>query len=210
MFQLQFRVTPERWIGGLCTKGSAKVRVLGVKVADSQRHINHFVDISSAKTTAEDLTKELQGLSDVIESDVARLGTNRVVGAVTSNDCVVCSLIMESKTGFFVAPAATETDCQMSYNLFMSSKGTPRLLQSLHEAGISYKISELEQIAAARALTTKQERTMKSALELGYYDYPKRVSTEGVSKMVGLSVSTVSETLRRAEKKIINGFFETA
>ncbi|MDA4111594.1 MAG: helix-turn-helix domain-containing protein [Thaumarchaeota archaeon] len=203
-------MTPESWIGSLCRRDSATIRILSVKVSDSGRFVTHFVEISSNKSSAEDLTKELRKSSDVIDSDIASVGANRIVGAVTSNDCVVCSIITESKTGYFLGPATTELDCQMSYKLFMSGEGIPGFLQTLHDKGVLYKISEIAKMTTSKALTTKQEHVLKTALELGYYDYPKRISTEDLSKTVGLATSTVSEILRRAERRIITGYFETS
>ena len=113
------------------------------------------------------LTKELQNSNDVLESDVASLARNRVLGAVTSNDCKTCSLIMGSrsnrKTGFFVGLASTENNCLMTYKLFMSGEAIPEFLQSLHEGGVSYKISEIAKMTAPKTITQKQKRVMKSA-----------------------------------------------
>jgi len=179
-----------------------------MKSQDSDRDITHFVEITSEKVTAEHLRRDLAKLHDVTKSDLASVGLNRLVGAVTSNDCLVCFLIMQSQTGYFVGPAVTENDCQITYKLFMSGEGIPNFLQSLHENGVTYKIGEIAKMSPTRALTSKQERVMKTALELGYYDYPKRISTEDLSKAVGVSPSTASEILRRAERRIISGYFE--
>jgi len=179
-----------------------------MKPNDLQQNITHFVEITSEKVGAEELRKQLRRCSDVTGSDVALVGANRLVGAVTSNDCLVCSLIIQSQTGYFIGPAATENDCQITYKLFMNGEVIPIFLQSLHERGIVYKIGEIAKMTASRALTSKQERVLKSALELGYYDYPKRVSTEDLSNAVGLAPSTVSEILKRAEKRIISGYFD--
>ena len=178
--------------------------------ADGSKNVTHFVEITSNKVNSEKLTTELRNLGDVTEADVASVGSNRVVGAVTSNDCTVCSLIMDSKTGYFVGPATTETDCQLNYKLFLNGEGIPGFLQSLHDKGVFYKISEIAKMAPQRALTPKQERVLKSALELGYYEYPKRISTEGLSKALHLAPSTISEMLRRAERRIISGYFQSA
>lgn len=180
-----------------------------MKLQTSERSgVTHFVDIVSDKVNAEDLIKELRSSPDVIESDVASVGTNRVVGAVTSNDCRVCSIIMDSKTGYFIGPAVSLHDSQMSYKLFMSGDAIPRFLQTLHTKGVDYKISEISKLSPKRALTSKQERVLKSALELGYYDYPKRVTTEELANALGSAPSTISEILRRAERRIISGYFD--
>ena len=207
VIQLQFSVTPEVWINKLCETDSATVRVLSMKARDSGEDITHFVEITSDKNNADELKKELKGCADVTDSDIAAVGSNRLVGAITSNDCVVCSLIIRSQNGYFIGPAATEGDCQLTYKLFMNGEGIPKFLQSLHDRGIDYKIADIAKMSTSRALTSKQERLLKSALELGYYEYPKRISTEELSKTIGLAPSTVSEILRRAEKRIISGYF---
>lgn len=208
MIQLQFSVTPESWIDSLCRDDSATVRLLSMKSSESGRGITHFVEITSDRVNAEELKKQLKNRSDVISSDIAAVGSNRLVGAITSNDCIICSLIIQSQTGYFIGPATTEKDCQFTYKLFMNGEGIPNFLQSLHNEGIIYRIEEIAKMSGSRSLTPKQERVLKSALELGYYDYPKRISTEDLSKANGLAPSTISEILRRAEKRIISGYFE--
>jgi len=210
VIQLQFSVSPESWIETICRSDLATVKILSMKSQDHEQlhQVTHFVDITSDKVHADELSRFLRNSSGVIESDVATVGSNRVLGAVTSNNCMVCALIMDSKTGYFVGPAVTERDCQMSYKLFMSGDDIPRFLEALHTEGIPYRISEISKVSPERTLTSKQERVLKSALELGYYDYPKRASTEDLSNALGVSPSTVSEILRRAEKRIISGFFE--
>jgi len=172
-----------------------------------QSIVTHFVDILSEKTSATLIVRELGKIPDVTGTDLAVIGANRVVGTVTSNDCAVCSVIMESNLGYFIGPAVTDGDCRISYKIFMSGDGIPRFLQALHLRGIDYKVSEISKLTPTRALTSKQERVLKTALELGYYEYPKRASTDDLSKALGVATSTVSEILRRAERKIISEYF---
>lgn len=209
MIQLQFIVPPEGWIQSLCRAEFATVKVLSMKIQSQETgNVTHFVDIVSEKVGAETLVKELSKSPDVIESDMARVGSNRLVGAVTSKECKVCPIIMDSKTGYFIGPAVSDHDCQMSYTLFMSGEAIPKFLQSLHSNGIEYRISEISKMIPKRALTAKQERVLKSALELGYYDFPKRITTEELANSLQAAPSTVTEILRRAERRVISGYFE--
>jgi predicted DNA binding protein len=209
MIQLQFVVPPERWIDTLCRQHSATVKILSMKPPEgaNQSKITHFVDILSEKTSATSIVRELGKLPDVVGTDVAVIGANRIVGAVTSNDCTVCSVIMESNLGYFIGPAVTGEDCKIIYKIFMSGDGIPRFLQALHVRGVDYKVSEISKLTPTRALTSKQEKVLKTALELGYYEYPKRASTDDLSKALGVATSTISEILRRAERKIISEYF---
>ena len=90
----------------------------------------------------------------------------------------------------------------------MSGDAIPLFLQTLHDKGVVYEISEIAKLSTKQKLTSKQEKVLKSALELGYFDYPKRVSTEDLSKRLGVAPSTLNEILRRAERKIIQVYFE--
>ncbi len=210
MIQLQFSVTAESWIEKLCRDSFALIKVMSVKAEDQADRITHFVDISSEKSTAENLSKELRTLSDVTESDLARVGANRVIGSVTSNECVVCRALIESKTNTFIAPANTEDDCQMNYKVYISGDGLPIFLQKLHKEGVVYEIVDLSPLTSNKGITARQQKVLKSALELGYYDFPKRINTEQLANTLGIKSGTVSEILRRAEKNVIKRYFEAA
>jgi hypothetical protein len=68
VIQLQFTVTPESWIGSLCAKDFAAIRILSVKVDVSKQYVTHFVEITSEKTSAEDLTKELKSSTTSLDT----------------------------------------------------------------------------------------------------------------------------------------------
>jgi predicted DNA binding protein len=203
-------VAAENWIEKLCRDRFALIKVLSIKAEDHADRITHFVDISSDKATAEELSRELGALSDITESDLARVAVNRVIGSVTSNDCVVCKALIESKTNTFIAPGSTEDDCQMNYKVYISSDGLPIFLQRLHKEGVVYKIEDLSPLTSSRGITPRQQKVLKSALELGYYDFPKRISTEHLANTLGIKSGTVAEILRRAEKNVIKHYFEAA
>jgi hypothetical protein len=59
-------------------------------------------------------------------------------------------------------------------------------------------------------LTGKQYSLVVTAVELGYYDTPRECSLTELAEAVGLAKSTVSETLHRAEGKIIKSFVGNA
>jgi predicted DNA binding protein len=210
LIQLQFSAEAENWIERLCRENLALVKVMSVKSQDHEKEITHFVDISSENETAEALSKELRSLSDVTESDLARVASNRVIGSVTSNDCVVCKALVESRTNTFIAPANTERDCRMNYRVYISGEGLPIFLQKLHMEGVAYKIEDLSPLSSSKGITLRQQKVLKSALELGYYEFPKKISTEQLANSLGIKAGTVTEILRRAEKNVIKHYFEAA
>jgi predicted DNA binding protein len=210
LIQLQFSAVAENWIEKICHERSAFVKIMSVKSQESEKEVTHFVDISSQNITAQVLSKELQSLVDVTGSDLARVSANRLIGSVTSNECVVCKALVDSRTNTFVAPASTEDDCQMNYKIYISGTGLPIFLQKLHKEGVVYKIGDLSLLSSSKGITTRQQKVLKSALELGYYDFPKRISTKQLASKLGIKAGTVAEILRRAEKNVITNYFEVS
>jgi len=53
-------------------------------------------------------------------------------------------------------------------------------------------------------LTKKQEEVLNLALEKGYYEYPRKISLDKLSKSTKASFSTIQEHIRKAENRILN------
>lgn len=73
--------------------------------------------------------------------------------------------------------------------------------------GISYEVKYVQKIRSEEFLTDKQRTVMETALGMGYYDTPREASLSDVADELGVAKSTCSETLHRAEEKIIKDFF---
>jgi predicted DNA binding protein len=52
-------------------------------------------------------------------------------------------------------------------------------------------------------LTTRQRQMLLTAYALGYYDVPRRISSDDLSRHLDVDKSTIVEHLRKAERKII-------
>jgi predicted DNA binding protein len=188
----------------------ALIKVMSVKAEEHSADVIHFVDISSEKFDAQQLSLALRKMPDIMNIDLARVGANRIIGSITSKNCVVCRALVESKTSTFIAPANTEQNCHMDYKVYIRSDSLPLFLRRLHKEGVNYKIEELEPLTTKKIITSRQQKVLKSALELGYYDYPKRINTEELASTLGVKPGTVSEILRRAEKNVIRRYFEAS
>jgi DNA-binding CsgD family transcriptional regulator len=62
--------------------------------------------------------------------------------------------------------------------------------------------------APAAGLTARQHEVLEAAVDLGYYDVPRRTTHDEVADAVGLAAGTVGEHLRKVEKKVLSGVVE--
>ena len=79
----------------------------------------------------------------------------------------------------------------------------------LEEFGIPFTVNEISQrVEPEQLLTDRQLDLVERAIESGYYDTPRRCSLTALADEVDLAKSTCSETLHRAEEKIVKQFVE--
>ena len=52
-------------------------------------------------------------------------------------------------------------------------------------------------------LTVNQKKILNFAAKFGYYDYPRRITSEELAEKIGISKDIILENLRKAEKRII-------
>lgn len=78
-------------------------------------------------------------------------------------------------------------------------------LEKLEKNGFHLEliIDDQEQL---NSLTDRQEEILMKAFLIGYYSYPRSADLKDLSRVTGLSVSTVAELIRKAEIKLIKRF----
>ena len=84
-----------------------------------------------------------------------------------------------------------------------------KLLQYASRWSSMYKILGLASVdtkaeSLLSKLTVKQRQALLTAFALGYYDVPRRISSEGLSRHLDADKSTIVEHLRKAERKLID------
>jgi DNA-binding CsgD family transcriptional regulator len=84
-----------------------------------------------------------------------------------------------------------------------------KLLQYANGWSSMYKILGLASVdtkaeSPLSKLTAKQRQALLTAFALGYYDVPRRISSEELSRHLDADKSTIVEHLRKAERKLID------
>ena len=114
---------------------------------------------------------------------------------------------LSAKRGGYIVSGETQ-DKTTSLTFVGSSAQIKVTLKSLEASGIHYQTVQLTDARFAAdsplgALTEKQRRVLTSAYRLGYYDLPRRISSEQLSKKLGIHKSALASHRRKAELRIL-------
>ncbi len=71
------------------------------------------------------------------------------------------------------------------------------------------EILNIVKINKDEELTILQDRIVRMAWSLGYYDIPKKITIKEMSDILGIAPATLHEILKRAERKIINKYVKS-
>lgn len=95
------------------------------------------------------------------------------------------------------------------YSFIGEDEQIRKAIDLLKEFGVSAKISihntSFTEGDHLSLLTERQRSILVTAKKMGYYRYPREAGAEDVARALGLSTSTVTEHLRKAEVRLIDG-----
>jgi hypothetical protein len=78
-----------------------------------------------------------------------------------------------------------------------------QVLARLSKEGIEARIEDVAPLERKATLTGRQKEIMATAVAQGYFEFPRKISLTGLSELVGVKPSTLSEILRSAERRIM-------
>jgi predicted DNA binding protein len=109
--------------------------------------------------------------------------------------------------GYFVPPIEVVGDtARMTF--VGSSADISRLLAGLRRSSLRYRTRSISDLRLSpqsplNALTDKQRRVVSAAYERGYYDRPRRVSSQALARSLGMSSSNLVNHRLKAEQRLL-------
>ena len=137
--------------------------------------------------------------------DLHDMGGGRLRGTVTSRSCARCR---ETGSRAFVVGARIGPDGRLVQRLIVEDRAALREVVANYER--SHRRTELLGVSSLdsdRPLTPRQEEMVQLAYERGYYNTPKDIRLDELSREFDISVSTMSEIIRKGERKIMERYF---
>lgn len=195
-------IPEEVWIGELSRRyPEARFRVLSAFPEDESGF--GLLEISSRDIEA--ILDEIQGAESVIRFDlVHRHEEEAIIQFETTAPLLLFPL---RRAGVPLSMPFDIRDGEVDWELTSSHERLSELGNQLDALGIKFRVEYFRQeIEPQQLLTDQQQELLLAAIQSGYYDTPRGCSLTELAEQLDLAKSSVSETLHRAEERIIKEF----
>ncbi len=157
----------------------------------------------------------IKGDDASIDSAIDDIKVHPSVGAVEVKDrqpgaasltvevvrCRACRILITSKA-FMVYPVAIKQGWMNWLLITDENKTVGKLMEPLRQVGCDIKIERITSLSVKGILTERQDEIIRLAFAAGYFDFPRKISSLKLAKQLGVSVSTLSEVMRAAQRRI--------
>lgn len=197
--KLRLDIPDEVWIGEITRRyPDATVRILAA-LSDED------AGVGLAEVTADDprqIIRDIDDAEDVTSVDTLKYSDGE--GLVQFETTMPLLLLPARDSGVPLEMPFSIQNGTATWEVTAPSERLSELGTQLESFGISFTVDYVQQrLNEEQLLTDKQRQIVQTALEEGYYDTPRNCSLTELAGSLDIAKSTASETLHRAEEKII-------
>jgi len=202
--KLRLDIPTEVWIGDLTRQfPDARFRILAA-LSDKQ------TGVALAEITSEDppaVVATMREYEDVETVEILKHNDGEVLIQVETTMPLL--LLPARDSGVPLEMPFEIREGTAVWEVTAPSDRLSELGSQLETFGISFTVDYVQQqLGEEQLLTERQRRIVTAAIEAGYYDTPRDCSLTELASKLDIAKSTASETLHRAEEKIIKRFAE--
>jgi len=195
---------PADWVTEALRSEGAHFQLLACRATDRGRR--RLLRLFEVRTTGDGLDRVVRRLRARLSSrdlGVSVLGPDRALLRVVAPLPAPCAAAFDLGDFCITCPFFPEGESTSWSVLVPQIADARQLLRASGRTG--GKRPALLRAVAYRdrgSLSARQEDALRTAFQLGYFDYPRKVSLGGVARELGISRSTALELLRRGMHKM--------
>ncbi|NLI73515.1 MAG: hypothetical protein GX369_01915 [Euryarchaeota archaeon] len=197
---------PDNWITEVIEQYPSVVKLIDSKAFDSE--VRDLVQIEVEDI--DDLPKVIESIRNnpnIFNVDVSAIDKGKALAAFSTNQCVICRVL--AGTECFLTRSITTADGRMQWTMLVTRNSAfKELIDTLESLNAEPKLVRLTEITDTDELTMRQEQITRMAFERGYFDFPRRIGLKELAKIFDISTSTLSEVLRKGQRRIMQRYFQ--
>ncbi len=195
---------PRNWMSEVTERFGVRMKIVDRK-AHGAHGVQDLVELEFGDETPADVLQVIRKNPFVARASLSASETGRTLANVSTR-CLACHALATSKC--FLVKANTRPDGLLDWELVADDQGAvSALVDRLRKVGCDVTLGHLKEVVDNEALTRRQEEILRVAFERGYFDYPKRVSIRDLASTFHVSISTISEILRKGQTKVFSSYF---
>ncbi|WP_458207828.1 helix-turn-helix domain-containing protein [Haladaptatus sp. NG-SE-30] len=190
------------WIGDISTEyPDAQFRVLAALPADDTG-----VGLLELTTTElPTVIREIENHDNIVRLELLQASDDTSLIEFETTEPLLLLSVQESAIPLELP--LTISDGDASFEVTASRERLSTLGTQLDLFGISYDVEYVrEMVTSESLLTDRQRRLLTTAVDCGYYDSPRTCTLTQLAEKTDIAKSTASETLHRAEGKVIKQY----
>lgn len=197
---------PELWITPITEKYDAEVACqIG---GHSGKAGWGMVTVKGDEGIIDKIVEEIRAHPSVGRVDVKDRQHGVVSFLVDVVRCRACKVLITSKA-FMVYPVGIKKGRMKWLLVTDTNKTVGKLSEALEQVGCDVKLERVTPLSDKGVLTDRQEEVIRFALTSGYFDFPRKIGSVKLASQLGVSVSTLSEVMRAAQRRIFNEYLQT-
>lgn len=201
--EVQFQ-EPVAWIKDLVKTHSASIRIRDIR--KGPEGVKDLIEIFLPFGKAEEFSSELRKSNLIDRYGMTVVDDTHATAIISAQECTLCQNIMNWDLFLIEAYSNDNGDITMKW-LVPDEESGKKFLDRLITDGVRLKLLRKKTLSKRSDITSRQEFVVRTALNLGFFEYPKKINLEGLSERLNVSYVTLAEILRRAEKNIISSYF---
>ena len=198
---------PCSWIYNLAKEHDVRVLLIDTVITE-EGVTKDLVEINLREEDADGVMKAIEGFEHVVSLEITERHKGRLLAIVEVRDCPGCMALASADV--FLLAAHTTEDRRLEWKVaFSNREDLDKIILDLQQTGTDVELVRVSNASDdGLRLTDRQLKIVEVAFKRGYYDYPKRISIRELARIFSVSTATVSEILRRGQRKIIKEHFE--
>jgi predicted DNA binding protein len=194
---------PHGWLRTAVGRYSASARILDSKILQPDV-VQHLFEINVKPELMRQLLADIGRDRDVLDMETVKSKSGRIQGSISTSRCTICKEVAASKCFLESVDIGRR---KATWTILGNQAGSNELLDSLEKRGIPFRLELKRKVGDRELLTARQEQVLFMAYERGYFDFPKKVGLRELAAVTGVKTATLTEILRRGQKKILAGYF---
>ena len=120
----------------------------------------------------------------------------------------LCPCVKAGLTSLYTVSQTYQNNGTAKWRVLIPNRAAlKKIVREIRAAGVNIILESVKPLMSYKTLTKKQGEVLKIAYRKGFFDVPRRVRLGQLAEELGVSRSTLMESLRRAEARIMQERF---